>query len=67
MENKKYEAGSVNTAEIKEAIKSIEVLTSQYKKRRLNTENYIKLVHENLSNLTNQRNYREYLNKIGQN
>jgi len=67
MENKKYEAGSVNTAEIKKTIKSIEVLTSQYKKRRLNTENYIKLVHENLSNLTNQRNYREYLNKIGQN
>jgi hypothetical protein len=46
MENKKYEAGSVNTAEIKETIKSIEVLTSQYKKRRLNTENYIKLIHE---------------------
>jgi len=67
MGNKKNEAGSINTAEIKETIKSIEVLTSQYKKRRLNTENYIKLVHENLSNLTNQRNYREYLNKIGQN
>jgi hypothetical protein len=58
MENKKYEAGSVNTAEIKETIKSIEVLTSQYKKRRLNTENYIKLIHENLSNLTNQRTYK---------
>ena len=67
MENKKNEAGSINTAQIKESVKSIEILTSQYKKRRLNTENYIKLVHENLSNLTNQRNYREYLNKIGQN
>jgi len=67
MENKKNEAGSVNTAQIKESVKSIEILTSQYKKRRLNTESYIKLVHENLANLTNQRNYTEYLNNIGQN
>jgi len=67
MENKKNEAGSINTAQIKESVKSIEILTSQYKKRRLNTENYIKLVHENLANLTNQRNYTEYLSNIGQN
>ena len=67
MGNKKNEAGSINTAQIKESVKSIEILTSQYKKRRLNTENYIKLVHENLANLTNQRNYTEYLNNIGQN
>ena len=67
MENKKYEAGSINVAKIKESIKTIEMLTSQYKKRRMSTENYIKLVHENLSNLTSQRNYNEYLNNIGQN
>ena len=67
MENIKYEAGSVNVAKIRESIKAIEMLTSQYKKRRMNTENYIKLVHENLSNLTNQRNYKEYLKNIGQN
>lgn len=66
MENSK-QAGSVNVAKIQESVKSIEVLTSQYKKRRMSTQEYIKLVHENLSNLTNQRNYREYLNKIGQN
>ena len=47
--------------------KSIEVLTSQYKKRRMSTQEYIKLVHENLSHLTTQRNYMEYLNSIGQN
>ena len=67
MENITYEAGSVNVAKIRESIKAIEMLTSQYKKRRMNTENYIKLVHENLSNLTNQRNYKEYLKNIGQN
>lgn len=66
MENSK-QAGSVNVAKIQESVKSIEILTSQYKKRRMSTQEYIKLVHENLSNLTNQRNYREYLNKIGQN
>ena len=67
MENKKYEAGSVNTAKIQESIKLIELVTTQFKKKRLTTETYIKLVHENLSNLTTQRNYMEYLKNIGQN
>lgn len=67
MENIKYEAGSVNVAKIKESIKTIEMLTSQYKKRRMNTESYIKLVHENLASLTTQRNYLDYLKNIGQN
>jgi hypothetical protein len=67
MENKKYEAGSINVAKIQEATKSIEFLTSQYKKRRMNTEDYIKSVHESLSNLTTQRNYIDYLKNIGQN
>jgi len=66
MENSK-QAGSVNVAKIQESVKSIEVLTSQYKKRRMSTQEYIKLVHENLSHLTTQRNYLEYLNSIGQN
>ena len=67
MENKKYEAGSINVLKIQESIKSIEFLTNQYKRRRLSTEKYIKLVHENLSHLTTQRNYKDYLNNIGQN
>ena len=66
MENSK-QAGSVNVAKIQESVKSIEVLTSQYKKRRMSTQEYIKLVHENLSHLTTQRNYLDYLNSIGQN
>ena len=67
MENIKYEAGSVNMVKITESIKAIEFLTKQYKRKRMTTESYIKLIHENLSNLTNQRNYKEYLNNIGQN
>ena len=67
MENIKYEAGSVNMVKITESIKAIEFLTKQYKRKRMTTESYIKLIHENLSNLTTQRNYVEYLNNIGQN
>ena len=67
MENIKYEAGSVNMVKITESIKAIELLTTQYKRKRMTTESYIKLIHENLSNLTTQRNYVEYLNNIGQN
>ena len=63
----KKEAGSVNVAKIKESVNAIEFLTKQYKRKRMSTENYIKSVHENLSHLTSQRDYLEYLNNIGQN
>lgn len=66
MEKIKYEPGSINVMNIQESIKSIEMLTKQYKRRRLSTENYIKMVHENLSKLTSQRNYIQYLKNIGQ-
>lgn len=67
METKKYEPGSINVARIDESIKSIEFLTKQYKRRRIDTEKYIKLVHERLSQLTTHRNYLDYLKNIGQN
>ncbi len=66
MEKIKYEPGSINVMNIQESIKSIEMLTKQYKRRRLSTEKYIKMVHENLSKLTSQRNYVQYLKNIGQ-
>jgi hypothetical protein len=66
METKKA-PGSVNVKEIKEAVKSIELYTSLYKRKRLTTENYIKKVHIALSRLTSQRDYFEYLRNIGQN
>ncbi len=66
MTTKKQEPGSVNTKEITESIKSIEMLTTQYKKKRMSTDKYLSLMNENLSKLTSQRNYAEYLKHIGQ-
>jgi hypothetical protein len=65
MENKKYEPGSINVKLITESVNSIELLTKMYKRKRISTENYIKQVHENLSKLTSQRNYLEYLKNLG--
>ena len=69
MENKskKPEAGTVNVKVIRESIKSIEVHTSLYKKKRITTENYIKALHDSMSKMTTQRDYLEYLKNIGQN
>jgi hypothetical protein len=67
MEKSKFEPGSINMVKVKEATSAIEFLTRQYKRKRISTESYIKLVHENLSQLTTQRNYLEYLKNIGQN
>lgn len=65
--NRKSEAGTVNVKVIRESIKSIEVHTSLYKKRRITTENYIKALHDSMSKMTTQRDYLEYLKNIGQN
>lgn len=64
---KEYTPGSVNVKEITKAVSEIELYTSMYKKKRINTENYIKSVHISLSKLTSQRDYFEYLRNIGQN
>lgn len=58
--------GSVNSKEITEATKAIEVYTSQYKKKRMTTKDYISNVHMQLARLTNTRDYLEYLKNIGQ-
>lgn len=65
--NTKKEPGIINVVKINESIKSIHFLTSQYKRKRIDTKNYIKLIHENLSQLTTERNYLNYLKNIGQN
>lgn len=63
---KKQEPGSVNMKEISESIKTIEMLTIQFKKKRINTDKYLSLMNESLSKLTSERNYVEYLKHIGQ-
>ena len=69
MENKSknQEAGTVNVKIIRESIKSIELHTSLYKKKRITTEKYIKVLHDSMSKMTTQRDYLEYLKNIGQN
>ena len=64
--NTKREPGTINVVKINESIKSIQFLTSQYKRKRIDTENYIKLIHENLSQLTTERNYLDYLNEMNE-
>jgi hypothetical protein len=61
----KNEPGTVNVKVITESVQSVEKLTQMYKRKRLTTESYIKLVHESLSKMTSQRNYWEYLKNIG--
>ena len=61
------EPGSINVKQITESVKTIELLTTQYKKKRLSTDKYIQQVHENLAKLTNERDYIKYLKSIGQN
>lgn len=63
----KKEAGTQDVVKIKESLDAIEFLTKQYRRKRMTTEKYIKSIHENLSTLTSQRNYMDYLNRIGQN
>ena len=62
----KKEAGTTSVVSIKESIDSIDTLTRMYKSKRISTENYIKLVNENLYKLTTRRNYLKYLKNIGQ-
>lgn len=66
MDNTKREPGTINMVKVKESISAIEFLTKQYKRKRMTTESYIMQVHENLANLTTQRDYLEYLKNIGQ-
>lgn len=62
----KTQVGSVNVKEINQAVKSIEMLTNQYKKKRMSTDKYIQSMRESLSKLVSERNYLEYLKNIGQ-
>lgn len=58
--------GSKNVVMIEKSINNIELLTDQFKKKRLTEEEYIRRVNKNLANLTNERDYIEYLTNIGQ-
>jgi|LakMenEpi03Aug12_release.lakeMendotaPanAssembly.Ray.scaffolds.fasta_scaffold5084394_1 hypothetical protein len=59
-------SGTKNVVAIKESIKNIETLTARFKRKRLTQDQYILLVNQNLANMTNERDYIEYLINIGQ-
>lgn len=58
--------GTKNVVAIKQAIKNIEILTDRFKRKRLSQDEYILKVNQNLSTMTNERDYIEYLVNIGQ-
>ena len=60
------ETGTVSYVDKRDSIKQIELITERFKKGKINTEEYIKFIHENLQKLTTKRNYIEYLMNIGQ-
>jgi hypothetical protein len=59
-------SGTKNVVAIKESIKNIETLTAQFKRKRLSHDEYVLRVNQNLSKMTDERNYIEYLVNIGQ-
>ena len=60
------ETGTINFLEKQDSIKNIEIMTKLFKRNKLTTDQYMKSVHENLSKLSNKRDYVKYLTDIGQ-
>lgn len=58
--------GSKDIKNVNDSTKRIELLTARFKRRRMTAENYIKEVHLALSQMSNERDYIEYLTHIGQ-
>jgi acetate kinase len=59
-------SGTKNVVAINESIKNIETLTEQFKRKRLSQDEYVLRVNQNLSKMTDEINYIEYLINIGQ-
>ena len=60
------ETGTINFLQKQDAIKNIEMMTKIFKRNKLTTEEYITSIQENLSKLSDKRDYMKYLNNIGQ-
>jgi hypothetical protein len=58
--------GTKNVSTIKESTKNIENLTNLFNRKRLSKEEYISRVNKNLANMSDERDYIEYLKNIGQ-
>ena len=58
--------GTKNVGAVRDSIKSIEKLTEQFKRKRINQDQYVIKVNQNLASMTSERDYLEYLKNIGQ-
>jgi hypothetical protein len=58
--------GTKSVSTIKESTKNIENLTNLFNRKRLSKEEYISRVNKNLANMSDERNYIDYLKNIGQ-
>ena len=57
---------TTNMKEVNEAIHTIKLLTDQFSKKRMGTEEYQKRMTDQLLKLDSKRDYMEYLNNMGQ-
>jgi len=57
--------GTKNVVAIKNSVSNIETLTSLFKNKRLSYEEFVEGINQNLSDMTNKRDYIEYLRNIG--
>ena len=57
--------GTKNVVAIKNGINSIEKLTQLFKLKRISYEEFVEGININLSNMTNKRDYIEYLKNVG--
>ena len=60
------DSGTASYVDKQDSIKQIELITDRFKKGKINNEDYITQIHENLQKLTTKRNYIDYLMNIGQ-
>jgi hypothetical protein len=57
--------GTKNVVEIQKGVESIEKLTNLFKSKRISYEEFVEGINISLSNMTNKRDYIEYLTNIG--
>jgi hypothetical protein len=58
--------GTKNVVARNQALKNIDSLLTRYKRKRMSDDEFIKRINQNLASLSEQRNYIEYLQNIGQ-
>lgn len=57
--------GTKNVVAINNSVSNIETLTSLFKTKRISYDEFVQGINQNLSDMTNKRDYIEYLRNIG--